>query len=514
MKKYLLLPTLLISSIIYAQIPEDALRYSFFPQNGTARNLAIGGAMGSLGGDINAIFVNPAGLGNYKTGEFVFTPGFFMNNNKTKFRGTQFNSKKNSFGIGTIGFVYGFANRYNIKSSQAISLAFTQTANYNNSIQYNGLNNYSSFSEQWAEEVAKSGQTLDNALNNPNFAYGAAPALYTYLIDTFRINGGVQVRSLAENILDAKQALRQQSTLDTKGGQYELAFGYATNKNDKFLFGFTVGVPIMNYTSSTTFKESDTSGNKSNGFESFTYKDDYTTSGAGLNLKLGFIYKPTERIRLGFAAHTPTYMVSLKDARTSSLVANTENYEGLRNVSSATFTNNQPGESKYSMLTPWKAMISGSYVIREIENVKKQKGFITADIEYVNHNGSKFYSANETPATGEKEYYTSLNSVIKNQYKGNFNFRLGGELKFNTIMTRLGVAYYTNPYKDAAIKASRTLLSAGLGYRNKGFFIDLTYVYSINKDANIPYRLEDRANTFASINDQRGNIIASVGFKF
>ena len=46
--------------------PEDALRYSFYPQNGSARNLAIGGAMGSLGGDITATYVNPAGLGFYK----------------------------------------------------------------------------------------------------------------------------------------------------------------------------------------------------------------------------------------------------------------------------------------------------------------------------------------------------------------------------------------------------------------------------------------------------------------
>ena len=90
MKRYLLLPALLISTILVAQIPEDVLRQSFFPQNGTARSLAIGGAMGSLGGDINAIFVNPAGLGNYKTGEFVFTPGFLMNSNKTDFRDSKF----------------------------------------------------------------------------------------------------------------------------------------------------------------------------------------------------------------------------------------------------------------------------------------------------------------------------------------------------------------------------------------------------------------------------------------
>ena len=81
-------------------------------------------------------------------------------------------------------------------------------------------------------------------------------------------------------------------------------------------------------------------------------------------------------------------------------------------------------------------------------------------------------------------------------------------------MARLGFAYYGNPYKDNAFKGTRTLLSGGLGYRNKGFFIDLTYVYNVTKDVNLPYRLEDRANTFATIKNQQGNVIASVGFKF
>jgi hypothetical protein len=151
MKKYLLLPALLIGSASYAQIPEDVLRYSFFPQNGTARTLAIGGAMGSLGGDITANFVNPAGLGNYKTGEFVFTPEFYLNNNNVNFRDTKLKSSKNNFTLGgPIGIVYGATNRYKPGTSQSISLAVTQTANYNNTIQYSGYNNYSSFSEQFA----------------------------------------------------------------------------------------------------------------------------------------------------------------------------------------------------------------------------------------------------------------------------------------------------------------------------------------------------------------------------
>jgi long-subunit fatty acid transport protein len=81
-------------------------------------------------------------------------------------------------------------------------------------------------------------------------------------------------------------------------------------------------------------------------------------------------------------------------------------------------------------------------------------------------------------------------------------------------MARLGFAYYTNPYKDAALKANRMLVSGGVGYRNKGFFIDLTYIYALNKDVNFPYRLQDKSNTFASVKNNRGNIVASVGIKF
>ncbi len=519
MKKNLLLLSLLTSTIIYAQVPEDAIRYSFYPQSGTARNLAIGGAMGSLGGDLNATFVNPAGLGFYKTGEFILTPGFFLNNNKVNFRETNSQNKKNSFGFGTSGLVLGYGSRGKKNVSNALSFAVTQTANFNNHIQYSGLNNYSSFSEQFAEEFAKSGYSIDDVLTvNSPLPYTSAPALYTYLIDTVNINGIYQVKGVPEYILDAGQALRQEMNKTTKGGITEIAVGFAHNNNDKWYWGATIAVPIIRYNSNMHFKESDTSSNGSNGFKQFEYTDDFTTKGVGANLKLGIIYRPQEYIRLGLAIHTPSFM-SLSDTRTSNLNVQLEKpywptQDTTIAVSSQDFTNSQPGKSHYAQNTPFKAILSASYVFREIENVKKQRAFISVDIEYVNHRGSKFNSENEEPTDDEKNYYKALNKVIKAEYKGNFNFRLGGELKFNVFMARLGFAYYGNPYKDAAYKARRMLLSGGLGYRNKGMFIDLTYVHAMSKDVDFPYRLEDRANTYATLKQQRGNVVATLGFKF
>ena len=108
----------------------------------------------------------------------------------------------------------------------------------------------------------------------------------------------------------------------------------------------------------------------------------------------------------------------------------------------------------------------------------------------------------------------SLNDAIDQAYKGAFNFRLGGELKFTTWMVRLGGAYYGNPYKNlAGEKGNRFQITGGLGYRNKGFFIDAAYVHTMGKDVHFPYRLQTAPFTAASIKNMAGNAVLTIGFK-
>src|SRR5258708_382301 len=76
MQKTLTLLSLFLCQQLSAQIPKDALRSAWTVPNGTARQQAIGGAMGSLGGEISSAFVNPAGLDVFKTRDFVLSPTF------------------------------------------------------------------------------------------------------------------------------------------------------------------------------------------------------------------------------------------------------------------------------------------------------------------------------------------------------------------------------------------------------------------------------------------------------
>ena len=517
--KILLLAGSLYTTIAISQVPEDALKYSWNGPFGTARTLAIGGANGSLGGDITANFINPAGLAFFKTREFVVSPGFSMLKNKSNFRGMETSEKNNAFNLGTSGVVWGFSNRYSKWSNNAFSIAVARTANFNSSIHYTGGNNFSSYGERAASEAAGSGLSLQDLINSNQVSIATRLASYTYLIDTLTIpgNAGPDIVSLAlwNNLKNgAPYLVTQENTIKTKGGITEIALSYAANMDDKFYIGGSLGIPIVSYEKNSIFTERDATGNSNNNFDYSTLTENLTTKGVGINAKLGIIIKPAESVRLGLAIHSPTFY-GLKDTYIASMTTNTENYVHPNNstitATSALVTQGASPEYKYDLASPWKVLLSGSYVLHEVEDVKQQKGFLTADIEYVNYKSNKYTSTdNSLPS----DYYTGVNKAIKDYYKSAFNFRVGGELKFTTVMARLGFAYYSNPYKDSELKGRKMFASGGLGYRKKGFFVDLTYVLALNRDVNFPYRLPDKANTFAAIKGTGGNIAMTFGMKF
>ena len=502
---------LCLTQPIFAQIPEDAIRLSWITPSGTARHQAIGGAMGSLGGEITSSFVNPAGLGFYKTGEIVISPGLSLLKSKSNFRGTDASSDRNTrFNYGTSGFVWGQANRNGKWTSSAFSFAINRTANFNNTTYYRGENDASSFSEAFAAELSNSGLSIDE-VKSSNLSLGTKMAVYTYLVDTATLNGQLQVVGRPEYLANRNQELLTKS----KGGITELTFGGAANMGDKLYIGGSLGVPILNYSRERRFVESDPASDTTNEFGFSRFEEDYSVKGLGLNAKLGVIFKPANDFRVGVAIHTPT-LYGLKDEYGGKMVTDVErlfgpNDKGVDSVTSEYYFGNPTESFRYDLISPWKLLISASYIFHETEDVTKQRGFITADVEYVTHKSSKFSSAEEN---GDNSYYKGVNNTIKDIYKNAFNVRVGGELKFKTIMARLGFAFFGDPYKESALKAKRMNLSGGLGYRNKGIFVDLAYVHSLNKDVDFPYRLSDKANTFADLKDRSGNLLVTLGFKF
>ena len=56
--------------------------------------------------------------------------------------------------------------------------------------------------------------------------------------------------------------------------------------------------------------------------------------------------------------------------------------------------------------------------------------------------------------------------------------------------------------------------SGGLGYRDKGFFIDLTYVHAKTQDVSFAYRLAGVPNDMARVKSTVHNVLLTAGLKF
>lgn len=508
---YVLAIVVLLTSIhALAQEPADALRYSYLTQNGTARNQAVGGAGASLGGEFTSLFINPAGLGFYKTNEVVLTPGYALKNNSSNYINNSSSSKDNNFNLGASGLLFSSPSLSPTSKTKNFTFAIgvNRIADFNNDIYYKGTNTSSSYSEKYLEELRDNNVTDPNDAAN-SYPFGSSLAFNTFLVDTIQGTDGsvTGYRSQANPAF----ALMQENTIHTSGGITDISLGGGVNVKEKLFFGGTLSFPFLNFKRNSTYKETDASGNPNNNFNYFEESESLQTKGVGVNVKLGMIYKPVDNVRLGLAIHTPTFY-ELTDEYNATITTDLEGYggAGIKTQSSSDLNNGALLESKYNLVTPMKIIASGSLLFHEVADVTQQKGFITADVEYINYKGNSFKAYDNTDEAS-KDYYSSVNKAIDNAYKNALNVKVGGELKYNTYMLRLGGAYYGNPYKNES--ASLYKVSGGLGYRNKGIFIDLTYIYSLTKDVNYPYQLEDKPNTAADVKNTGGNIIVTVGFK-
>lgn len=459
-----LILSLTSSGVAFSQDETDALRFSTIQMQATARATGFGNALGSVGGEFSTISVNPAGLGIYRTSELVFTSNLLFENTKSSYTGVNSTGSGSHFSISNVGIVstklLGGQNKSGW-TSVAFGFGMNRTADFTRDYNYSGVNTTSSGSYVFEADANAFGISSDNVIATP-----ADLGWQSFLLDTF------QGQYLSVVYPRPNSPVRQSMFVRERGGISEMALSVGGAYQEKLMIGASLGIPIVRFLRERTYEEQDLSGDPDNDFDWYTYHEDLRTTGVGVNLKIGLIYKFSDAFRLGAAFHTPTFF-GLNDFFNSAVTANTENFYG---VNTAIALENQ---YNYNLTTPLRAIVSGTVMLGS-------RGFVTMDYEFVDYKAAKFnfdYSSNSN------DYESYINGQIRNLYKSASNVRAGLELRFDPILLRGGFGFNGSPYK--AMDYSRMDYSVGLGWRVDRIFLDFAYVYRAYKNDEQPYVLPD-----------------------
>lgn len=471
-----------------AQNDMDAIRYTNKKFGSTAKSMSIAGAVGSLGADISSASVNPAGLAQYKKGEFSFSVGFVNNKNTSTYFGNSVSDNAFKMNIPNFGLV--FANKTSSKKDErgwkSYTMAFNmaRVADFNRVINFEGVNTQTSLMDYFAERAdgfsISQIRATDDDFDN-GFASKTTMAWEAYLFDSI---GNRKYTAHASPIF---HNIKQKGMLQQSGGMNEYNFSVAGNYSDVVYLGATISYTSVNFKETRTHSETNDPADNSNmSMDNFTYSENLSTTGGGFSGRLGIIIKAHDYVRVGASLQTPQ-IISLDDRYDFGINST------LRNGDNFNFESKK-GTYSYSLVTPSRYTLSATGIIGKM-------GFISADLEGVD------YSAMRLRSTDGNNAMEIANGDIRNKYTNAMNYRIGGELVLDEFRLRGGYASYGSPFKESSTNNLRSdYITGGLGIKDKTWALDLGLVHTLGNDVFQPYVLNDNSRPQAiSDNKFSGN---------
>jgi hypothetical protein len=477
MKKiFAILTAIIVSSALYAQNENDALRYSLINYGGTARFAGMSGAYGAVGADFSSLSQNPAGIALYRKSEFTITPVLSSNNTESNYLGTSVSDSRTTMYLGNVGYV--FSQNLKGQAGPLVNIQFgfgvNQLARFNNRMTLSGFNDGddgNSLLTGYVQDV--------NAGNDwDDFGSGLAYDVNLIYYDSTNMRWAADMEY---------GGIQQTKSVETQGSMNETVLSAGANIADKLFLGITFAFPFIRYEEYSVYTENDTKDLNSY-FNSFQRNEYLYTRGTGFNFKAGFIFMPVEFIRIGGAIHTPTNFYNMSDSyhtTMNSYFSGSEDY----------YEDSPSGYFEYELKTPLRAMGSVAVLLGKY-------GLISADYEYIDYSDASMQAYDYS--------FSEENSAIKSQYTSSNNLRLGAELKAGIMAFRGGYSFSESPFRETGKTGERNGYSFGIGVREKGYFADFSYNHS-NTEAN--YYLY--GNAPAAYNHLKTNAYSlTLGFRF
>ena len=501
MKKNIILPIfILVCTAIsaHSQTVSDAVRYSYNTYANSGRSAGVNNSLGAMGTDFGAISQNPGGLGWYRTSEFNFSLGTTGYTTNAQLSGTNNKSTKitaRKFGIPGVGLVFNSKPRHSDWKNVNFALGINQLGAYKQEYQYEGVSKGSVMDYFVEQAQGKTADQLDPF--STKLAYEAF-AIY----DPDETNGNkTEWASDFDGFATKPVVAKKQEVLNT-GYASEVVMALGANYKEKLSVGASLGVPFMRYETQSFYSEDNSGPDKVSFFNSLEWTEDVRAKGVGVNLKIGASYRPIQALRIGAAIHSPTAYAISEDYNNSFVydltTANGTNYR--------TSKSSPDGQYDYNLLTPWRWIGDAGIIIGK-------KGFISAEVEYVDYPTARFTFNNTSDDPDATKYQRELNNKISKELEAGFNYRIGAEYVLGDFRVRAGYGIYATPYANDS--QTNSSFSLGFGARLEKFFFDLGYVNWQQKQSFKPYEVSVKDyQPLVNSELSSSRILLTVGFKF
>lgn len=494
---------LLFSLALPAQNATDALRFSYFDYGGTGRFVGVNGALGAFGTEFSTLSTNPAGLAMYRSSEVIVSPAVLITRTNSQLEGAflpfeesflpqadpsqTLSESRTVFNLNNLGLVVQSNPRNPKFTTMNFGIGFNHIGNFNQHFFYEGRS-VGSIVDRWQEFANTFGVDPNNASFEENVAFNAGALLYDEQADFY-----VTDYDLTHDQDGIGAPILRNQRAQAEGSMSEMVLSLATNYDELLMFGLTVGVPIVNYRISKTYREEDDQ-ELVPFFDDLVFEESLSTTGAGVNFKFGMIIRPTQAIRIGGAVHSPTGL-NLNDESDFAIGYTFTDDQGT----SSGFAESDILPFEYRIRTPWRYFANAGFLIQRY-------GFLTVDLEWVDYSSAEFrYNGFQN----EEEF---ANQDINNSLQSVMNVRIGGEFAYKLFRIRGGIGLLPSPY--AGDTEQNLSYSAGLGYRGEKFFADLAWRNRRESVGFVPYDTFDAPQQFVNNDISYHSIVLSLGMRY
>ena len=468
--------TMLIGGL-QAQDFQDAWRYGNNQVNGSARFMGMSGAFSSLGGDMSAVNLNPAGATTFTTNRLSGTFSLFNTRSTANYFNNSHTSDYLSFddrllNVDQLGGVFVYQSDVDDWNKLAIGFNINKEADYYNRADIVGINttgnSVANFFVNQANGFAlddlrvHNNETVDDAYQwlGENIGYDAQQGFLAYQSYLANPVDPADANNTAYNSAATYTSVAHRNTLYTEGKKSNFDISIAGTYQKKLQLGFALSFKNIDYVEGNSIIENGYAATSD--LQELKLKNTLRVEGSGVGLKFGAIYKPVKSLRLSIAYHSPEWLnieENMKQSLQTSF-ANGDQVEVSPNIENSF--------APYKIITPSKTILGASIVV-------KKNALLSVDYSYQNFANIRF---REKDADADMTYFDNINDGIHNNMQAVHRLNMGGELRLKKLSLRAGTYMASSPLKSNNDLFTEKGYSAGLGITFETFTLDFAYMNS------------------------------------